>query len=49
MSKPLRLSGQDYASPLSFDLGNTKLNKTVDIGNNGVSASTDQFGRVCRL
>ncbi|CAH0019292.1 unnamed protein product [Clonostachys rhizophaga] len=49
MSKPSHLSGQDYASPLSFDLGKAKLNKTVDIGNNGVSASTDQFGRVLQL
>ncbi|VUC37148.1 unnamed protein product [Clonostachys rosea] len=49
MSKPSHLSGQDYASPLSFDLGKVKLNKTVDIGNNGASASTDQFGRVLQL
>ncbi|CAG9987773.1 unnamed protein product [Clonostachys byssicola] len=49
MNKPLPLSGQDYASPLSFDLGKAKLNKTVDIGNNGVSASTDQFGRILQL
>ncbi|CAH0046230.1 unnamed protein product [Clonostachys solani] len=49
MSKPLHLSGQDYASPFSFDLGKAKLDKTVDVGNNGVSASTDQYGRVLQL
>ena len=36
----------DYSCPISFDLSQTKLGKTLDIGNNGTSASADHLGRV---
>lgn len=36
----------DYSRPISFDLNKAKLGKTLDVGNNGTSASADHLGRV---
>lgn len=41
---------RDYSHPLKYDLRTNKPNKTLDIGQNGTTASTDPFGTVgCSL
>ncbi|KAJ4298269.1 hypothetical protein N0V90_006169 [Kalmusia sp. IMI 367209] len=37
---------RDYSQPLAFDLRRRKPNKTVDIGQNGISLSLDAYGRI---
>lgn len=44
------VGGRDYSQPLAYDLSTNKPNKTLDIGQNGTTASTDPLGTVsCSL
>lgn len=40
------LAAKDFSKPFLFNLKTNKPNKTIDIGNNGVSLSLDAQGRV---
>lgn len=39
-------SDRDFSQPIAFDLRIQKPNKTIDIGQNGISLSLDACGRV---
>ncbi len=41
-----RPEARDYSLPTSFDLSKERLNKTIDIGYNGISVSSEPYGGV---